>query len=70
MQRYGCLFMPKVKIDGFQCNRCKHIWVARKKDAEPTVCPKCHSAWWNKERVYRLTKKQGNPTIEAHKECV
>ena len=57
MEPYGCRFMPKIMIQGYQCNRCKHEWVARKKEVFPTVCPKCHSAWWDKERVYKLKRK-------------
>lgn len=42
--------MGKVILEGFQCERCKHIWVPRNKDDTPTICPKCKSPYWNKPR--------------------
>jgi hypothetical protein len=43
--------MGKVMIEGFQCERCKHIWTPRSKAEElPTICPKCKSPYWNKPR--------------------
>lgn len=32
----------------YQCKRCGWKWIS--KLASPTVCPKCHSAYWDKER--------------------
>ena len=40
-------------LEGFQCERCNHIWAPRittSKGAEPTICPKCKSPYWNKPR--------------------
>jgi|HubBroStandDraft_1064217.scaffolds.fasta_scaffold783636_1 hypothetical protein len=38
-----------ITVMGFKCERCGHEWVPRSEsDVEPRVCPKCHSAWWNK----------------------
>lgn len=34
------------------CKRCLHTWIIRTHD-EPTVCPKCKSPYWNKERVVK-----------------
>ena len=39
------------------CNRCQHSWWP-KKPGDPVHCPKCLSPYWNKERVYKLTKRQ------------
>jgi hypothetical protein len=37
-----------ITVMGFQCDRCGHEWIPRGGvDDEPTVCPKCHSPWWN-----------------------
>ena len=43
--------MAKVKIlvEGFQCERCGHQWAPRLKQ-NPTVCPKCHSPYWNRPK--------------------
>lgn len=40
--------MPRTKIesDGYQCFRCEHTWIPRKKRL-PVVCPKCKSPYWN-----------------------
>ena len=42
--------MARVKLDGFLCERCKHTWVPRNKDKDPTVCPECKSPYWNRPR--------------------
>jgi len=39
--------MPKIKIEGFLCNRCNHQWVPRDTTAKPMVCPKCKSPYWD-----------------------
>lgn len=44
----------RVKLDGFKCGRCGHEWMSRDKEGDPTVCPKCKSAYWNKPRKRRL----------------
>lgn len=39
--------MAKIKIDGWQCDRCGHQWPPRHiGDPQPTVCPKCKSKLW------------------------
>jgi len=42
-------------IETRTCKRCGHQWALRKgtdgKISEPKVCPVCHSAWWNEEKV-------------------
>lgn len=34
------------------CLRCNGEWTPRS-EKQPTQCPKCHSPYWKKERVYR-----------------
>ena len=41
--------MGKIKIEGYKCERCEHVWVPREKE-EPRVCPKCKSPYWNVPR--------------------
>lgn len=44
--------MGKVTIQGFLCERCKHIWAPRTKtDEDPVICPKCKSPYWNRPKV-------------------
>ena len=38
-----------------KCNRCYWKWFSRKPN--PVACPKCHSPFWNKKRVYNVTGK-------------
>jgi len=38
----------KIKIDGFRCMKCGHEWVARNREHEPEVCPKCKSPYFNR----------------------
>ena len=40
----------KVTLDGFQCERCQHVWVPRNIDEPPRVCPKCKSPYWDRPR--------------------
>jgi len=47
----------KLTIDGYECERCKHQWMPRTKDETPITCPKCKSAYWNKERKNKLNKE-------------
>lgn len=42
--------MARIKLDGFQCERCLYTWAPRDKEREPVVCPKCKSPYWNKPR--------------------
>lgn len=42
--------MPKIKIDGYQCCRCQHIWRGVKRNGvlkDPVVCPACRSPYWS-----------------------
>lgn len=42
-----------------QCNRCGHKWFPRSTD-EPTICPKCKSPYWNRQRK----EKKNNEVIK------
>src|SRR2546428_10006770 len=36
---------------GYKCDRCGHEWIPRQSnESEPRVCPRCHSAYWNRPR--------------------
>lgn len=43
--------MAKIKIvkEGYQCERCRYKWIARKKEY-PIVCPKCKSPYWDRAK--------------------
>ncbi len=44
--------MPRVPITvmGYRCERCNHEWIPRDAEQEPSVCPKCHSPYWDRPR--------------------
>lgn len=42
--------MGEITLKGYQCERCKHIWVPREEKDYPRVCPKCKSPYWDKPR--------------------
>ena len=45
--------MARVKLDGFECERCGHQWIARPRTprrAYPKTCPSCRSAYWDEPR--------------------
>jgi DNA-directed RNA polymerase subunit RPC12/RpoP len=40
-----------ITVMGFRCERCGHEWIPKKDHApDPAVCPKCHSAYWNRPK--------------------
>ncbi len=43
---------PKPTFKSLSCKRCSHTWTPRSK-TPPVQCPKCHSPYWNRERVKR-----------------
>jgi len=45
----------KITVDGYKCERCGHEWIPRNDDL-PTICPKCKSPYWNKERNNETNK--------------
>lgn len=53
--------MAKIKLEGFQCERCNHQWAPRGKVHEPRVCPKCKSPYWNRPRIIN---KSINPKMK------
>ena len=46
--------MGRIKLEGYKCERCGHIWFPRKYDEKteglPVLCPKCKSAYWNRPK--------------------
>ncbi len=42
--------MPETTLKAFQCERCGHKWVPRT-ERRPTICPKCKSPYWDKQRI-------------------
>ena len=48
--------MGIVKVDGFKCERCGHLWISDKFTAKnpPIACAKCKSPYWN------IPKKKGS----------
>jgi len=61
--------MGKVPITvmGYRCERCGHEWIPRRAtDAEPKVCPKCKSAYWDRPKESRGAMM----TYEAFKEKI
>jgi len=52
--------MEKIKfeVEGYECKRCKHQWVPKRKDP-PKVCPFCCSRYWQTEvRFPTISKAQ------------
>lgn len=44
--------MPKteLKVEGFECTRCKHKWIPHTMTKKPIACPKCKSPYWDVEK--------------------
>ena len=45
-----------ITVMGYHCERCHHEWIPRGDfEAQPKVCPKCHSAYWDSPRRSMMT---------------
>lgn len=44
---------PRITVTEIECKRCGHKWLPRK--AVVTLCPHCHSAYFNKPRTPKKT---------------
>jgi predicted Zn-ribbon and HTH transcriptional regulator len=40
-----------VKIAGYECKRCGHVWLPRV-DHVPVRCPACKSVYWQRDRTH------------------
>jgi len=43
------------EIQIFKCKRCGHNWAS--KQEKPTICPKCKSPYWDKEKREKSEKQ-------------
>src|SRR5262245_47232527 len=68
------LFLARVSVTlmGYRCERCVHEWVPRYFQAEPRVCPKCKSPYWNRPRAtqgatmtYEIFKTKIHDTLRS-----
>lgn len=50
--------MPKIRLEGNLCLRCRHTWIPRIK-VTVRVCPKCKSPYWDTPRKKSSKKKSG-----------
>jgi len=39
-----------ITVMGCRCDRCDYEWIPRDLQSDPTVCPECHSPYWNQPR--------------------
>ena len=44
-------------MEGWQCERCGHVWIPHEKGFKPRVCPKCKSPYWDRPRKKQQGKK-------------
>lgn len=49
--------MVKDNRNQYTCKRCGYKWLSIREQNEINVCAKCHSPYWNKERVRPLNEK-------------
>ena len=43
----------EIKVKGYQCNKCNHIWKDRKRQHDtpkPALCPSCKSPYWDLDK--------------------
>jgi len=55
-----------MKIIILNCKRCLHEWPTKQKPEDVRVCPKCHSAYWDREKKCNTCKEIKN-TNEFYK---
>ena len=58
----GCS-MGEIRLRGYKCERCYHVWVPRKFVEKPTICPACKTPYWNKPRAKRIQVLKGSVSI-------
>jgi predicted Zn-ribbon and HTH transcriptional regulator len=51
----------KIKLNQVNCKRCGYSWVPRK--LEITVCAKCHSPWFDKEKINAKNNHKKLPNL-------
>jgi predicted Zn-ribbon and HTH transcriptional regulator len=44
-------------IEELECKRCGGKWLPRSENI-PVQCPRCHSVYWNRDRVYNIRKEK------------
>jgi len=60
--------MAVIELKGYRCDRCNHEWSPRLKiEEEPTICPKCKSAYWNKPRRIDIHNEQARESLRLKK---
>lgn len=42
--------MAEIKLKGFRCERCGHVWRPNDDDIRPRICPRCKSPYWDVPR--------------------
>lgn len=47
----------QIKLTTLKCTRCTHTWFPRSTE-RPTICPKCKSPYWDRERKGGRPKKE------------
>ena len=65
--------MGEIKLDGFLCDRCDHMWASRRNsEQKPTVCPRCKSPYWNIPRKVqnKILKKSDIKFASLNKEIL
>jgi uncharacterized OB-fold protein len=50
--------MGEVRLLGYKCERCYHVWVPRILSRKPTICPACKSPYWDKRRGVRVLQQK------------
>ena len=60
----GDMARVPITVMGFLCERCGHEWIPKQLQKEPSVCPKCHSPYWNRPRKAMMTYEDFRKKIE------
>jgi predicted Zn-ribbon and HTH transcriptional regulator len=50
--------MPVVQLQGYRCARCSWEWLPRS-ERKPTICPRCKSPYWDRERMRERNEPEG-----------
>jgi hypothetical protein len=52
--------MPEIeiKVKGFKCERCGHVWIPRSRKIIPVTCPNpnCKSPYWDRPHIYKRVR--------------
>lgn len=49
----GPTTLGRTQVEALKCEQCGHVWLPRRSNERPGLCPKCKSLRWDKPKKVR-----------------